>query len=101
MAVNLSPCQFRDPGLVPFIEKTIHQLGVLSESLELEITEGVLMSGHVYIDKALSDLSDIGVSIAMDDFGTGYSSLSYLRSYPFDVVKIDRVASDYKWSPKA
>jgi EAL domain-containing protein (putative c-di-GMP-specific phosphodiesterase class I) len=26
----------------------------------------------------------------MDDFGTGYSSLSYLRSYPFDVLKIDR-----------
>ena len=48
------------------------------------------MSGHGYIDAALVELKNLGVSIAMDDFGTGYSSLSYLRSYPFDVLKIDR-----------
>ena len=41
-------------------------------------------------EDALTNLSDLGVSIAMDDFGTGYSSLSYLRSYPFNVLKIDR-----------
>jgi len=90
MAVNLSPSQFRDPNLVPLIEKTILQTGLTDNSLELEITEGVLMSGHAYIDEALAALSDLGVGIAMDDFGTGYSSLSYLRSYPFDILKIDR-----------
>jgi EAL domain-containing protein (putative c-di-GMP-specific phosphodiesterase class I) len=30
------------------------------------------------------------VRIAMDDFGTGYSSLSYLRSFPYDMIKVDR-----------
>ena len=90
IAVNLSPRQFRDPGLVSFIEGVLHQSGVLGESLELEITEGVLMSGHAYIDKALNAINDLGVTIAMDDFGTGYSSLSYLRNYPFDTLKIDR-----------
>jgi EAL domain-containing protein (putative c-di-GMP-specific phosphodiesterase class I) len=90
MAVNLSPRQFRDPNLVSFIEQTLHQFELPAESLELEITEGVLMSGHSYIDDALNALNDLGVSIAMDDFGTGYSSLSYLRSYPFNVIKIDR-----------
>jgi diguanylate cyclase (GGDEF)-like protein/PAS domain S-box-containing protein len=90
MAVNLSPRQFRDPSLVSFIESTLHQFDIPAESLELEITEGVLMSGHTYIDDALNALNNLGVSIAMDDFGTGYSSLSYLRSYPFDVIKIDR-----------
>ena len=90
IAVNLSPRQFRDPNLITFIEEAITQFGISSESLELEITEGVLMSGHAHIDKALAAIHDLGVIISMDDFGTGYSSLSYLRSYPFDVLKIDR-----------
>ncbi|HED34880.1 MAG TPA: EAL domain-containing protein [Gammaproteobacteria bacterium] len=90
MAVNLSPRQFRDPGLVGFIRALINQSGISASSLELEITEGVLMSGHSYIDKALSELNALGVELAMDDFGTGYSSLSYLRNYPFDILKIDR-----------
>ncbi|MET0094770.1 MAG: EAL domain-containing protein, partial [Sedimenticola sp.] len=90
MSVNLSPRQFRDPNLISFIKQVINQSGLSGEYLELEITEGVLMSGHAYIDEALDALSKLGVTIAMDDFGTGYSSLSYLRSYPFDVIKIDR-----------
>lgn len=90
IAVNLSPRQFRDPGLVSFIKEAMEQSSVTSDCLELEITEGVLLAGSSFIDDALGELSEIGVSIAMDDFGTGYSSLSYLRRYPFDVLKIDR-----------
>ncbi len=90
MAVNISPRQVRDPGLVDFITDSLLRSGLTSNSLELEITEGMLMSGHVHVDNALSALGQLGLSIAMDDFGTGYSSLNYLRSYPFDVLKIDR-----------
>ncbi|MCK5354250.1 MAG: EAL domain-containing protein, partial [Methyloprofundus sp.] len=90
IAINLSPVQFRDPSLVKFIENTLNQSGVSTDTLELEITEGVLMNGYGYINSVLSDLNKLGVNIAMDDFGTGYSSLSYLRNYPFDVLKIDK-----------
>jgi diguanylate cyclase (GGDEF)-like protein/PAS domain S-box-containing protein len=90
IAVNLSPRQFRDPNLVDFIKKAIDVSGVPAECLELEITEGVLMSGHAYIDNALTEINKLGVELSMDDFGTGYSSLSYLRNYPFDTLKIDR-----------
>lgn len=90
IAVNLSPRQFRSPDLVMLIEKAISDYQLSSNNLELEITEGVLMSGHSYIDTALARIHSFGIGIAMDDFGTGYSSLSYLRSYPFDVLKIDR-----------
>ncbi|NOQ79106.1 MAG: transporter substrate-binding domain-containing protein [Gammaproteobacteria bacterium] len=90
MAVNLSPLQFRDPGLLACIETALQQSGLTKESLELEITEGVLMSGHGYIEDTLHGIKELGINIAMDDFGTGYSSLSYLRNYPFNVLKIDR-----------
>jgi len=90
VAVNLSPRQFRDPNLVGEIEAALRRNQLPSSALELEITEGVLMSGHAHIDDALLKLTGLGVRIAMDDFGTGYSSLSYLREYPFDVLKIDR-----------
>jgi len=90
IAVNLSPRQFHEPMLVEKIKQALSEAQVESEFLELEITEGVLMLGHDFIDNALDELSELGIFIAMDDFGTGYSSLSYLRKYPFDVLKIDR-----------
>lgn len=90
IAVNISPRQFMDPQLVTFIEKALQQSNIDPRYLELEITEGMLMSGLSYIDDVLAALNNLGVCIAMDDFGTGYSSLGYLRQYPFDVLKIDR-----------
>ena len=90
IAVNLSPRQFRDLELVDFIQQQLQQYSVPANCLELEITEGVLLTGYTETNKILDTLSDMGVHIAMDDFGTGYSSLSYLRNYPFDILKIDR-----------
>ncbi|MCW8888253.1 MAG: EAL domain-containing protein, partial [Gammaproteobacteria bacterium] len=90
IAINLSPIQFRDPQLVSVINDALRNSGIINGSLELEITEGVLMSGRSDVDDALTALSDSGISISMDDFGTGYSSLSYLRRYPFNILKIDR-----------
>jgi diguanylate cyclase (GGDEF)-like protein len=90
IAVNLSPKQFTDPNLLTSIKLEIRRFDVPPNSLELEITEGVLMSGYSNVDQMLQGIHDIGVKISLDDFGTGYSSLSYLRSYPFDALKIDR-----------
>ena len=90
LAVNLSPRQFGDPQLLQQIKNAIGLAGVPYDSLEFEITEGVLMSGQSYIGDTLVALSRLGINIAMDDFGTGYSSLNYLRCYPFNILKIDR-----------
>ena len=90
IAVNLSPRQFRDNELVPFVKKSLSDHKIRPESVEFEITEGVLMIGKSYIDSALIELHELGIQLSMDDFGTGYSSLSYLRQYAFDVLKIDR-----------
>ena len=90
ISVNLSPRQFRDPNLINYIENTIKEYCSLESNLELEITEGVLMSGNSHINDVLKRLNELGVNLSMDDFGTGYSSLSYLRKFPFNVLKIDK-----------
>jgi diguanylate cyclase (GGDEF)-like protein/PAS domain S-box-containing protein len=90
IAINLSPRQFRDPKLIDFVEDMIDQAHLPPTALEFEITEGVLLDGSIRVKSALIILTEMGIGMAMDDFGTGYSSLNYLRSYPFDVLKIDR-----------
>jgi diguanylate cyclase (GGDEF)-like protein len=90
ISVNFSPRQFRDPNLVEDVNLIVQDSGVISGSLELEITEGVLISGISNNDATLNAFNDMGIKMAMDDFGTGYSSLNYLRRYPFNSIKIDR-----------
>lgn len=90
LAVNLSPVQFRHPGLVSVITSALFNAGLNPDRLELEITEGVLMQNDLPIVNMLHQLKALGIRIALDDFGTGYASLSYLRSFPFDKIKIDR-----------
>ncbi len=90
VAVNLSPLQFRDPGLLELVDRVLAQTGLPAHRLELEITESVFLEDVAYTLSCLNALRERGVHIALDDFGTGYSSLSYLRSFPFDKVKIDQ-----------
>lgn len=90
VAVNLSPAQFRNPQLGNDIMELLNKSSLPASALELEITEGVLLSGYPFIDDTINLFKKHGIGISMDDFGTGYSSLSYLRSYPFDTLKIDR-----------
>jgi diguanylate cyclase (GGDEF)-like protein len=90
IAVNLSPAQFRRPGLVEMVMGALAASGLPAERLELEITETSLLQNSEATLGMLYQLRELGVRIAMDDFGTGYSSLSYLQSFPFDKIKIDR-----------
>jgi diguanylate cyclase (GGDEF)-like protein len=90
VSVNISPAQFRSPGLVQAVLIALADSGLPAQRLELEITETVLLEDSEQTLSTLHRLRDLGVRIAMDDFGTGYSSLSYLQSFPFDRIKIDR-----------
>jgi predicted signal transduction protein with EAL and GGDEF domain len=90
VAVNVSPLQFRNKGLISAVISALASSGLPAERLELEITETVLMHDNDGTLAMLHQLRGLGVRISMDDFGTGYSSLSYLRSFPFDKIKIDQ-----------
>jgi len=90
VCVNLSPAQFKTPGLVMTVASALADSGLRPDRLELEITESVLLQNTDDTLETLHQIRALGVRVAMDDFGTGYSSLSYLRSFPFDKIKIDQ-----------
>jgi diguanylate cyclase (GGDEF)-like protein/PAS domain S-box-containing protein len=90
ISVNLSARQFAQPDLVELVGQILAQTGLPPSSLELEITESVVMDESETGIRALRALRDVGCRLALDDFGTGYSSLSYLKSLPLDTIKIDR-----------
>jgi diguanylate cyclase (GGDEF)-like protein/PAS domain S-box-containing protein len=90
VAVNLSARQFRQPGLYSLIANILQESGLSADSLELEITESMMVENVEEAIQVLSRLRSLGLSIAMDDFGTGYSSLSYLKRFPIQTLKIDR-----------
>ncbi|WP_165452582.1 EAL domain-containing protein [Paenibacillus thalictri] len=89
VTVNLSSKQFYDPHLKELIMRILHETGLASECLELEITESTTMDVGMAMD-TLRGLKELGLKIAIDDFGTGYSSFSYLKEFPIDKLKIDQ-----------
>ncbi len=90
LAVNVSPQQFLQADLAAVIERILHESGLPPQSLELEITEGLLMQDKPDLAATLERLHGLGLWLALDDFGTGYSALSYLHRFPLQTLKIDR-----------
>ena len=90
VSVNLSPAQFRQPGLLATIGNALAVSGLAPSRLDVEITESTLLRDTAGVLLTLDEIRRLGVSISLDDFGTGYSSLSYIRQFPLQTVKIDR-----------
>jgi diguanylate cyclase (GGDEF)-like protein len=90
ISVNLSSKQFLQPDLIEQISQILQETGLDAESLNLEITESVIMENTESSTAMLLQLRNLGVELHMDDFGTGYSSLNYLHRFPVNVLKIDR-----------
>jgi len=90
IAVNVSAVQFRQDGFCEMVRTVLEETGLAPEYLELELTEGILLSNADVIFSLLEELKSMGLKLAIDDFGTGYSSLSYLRQFPVSKLKIDR-----------
>ena len=90
MSVNLSARQFAQPDLGEQVAEILARTGLAPDSLELEITESVVMDSSEAAIEALEVLKRLGVKLVLDDFGTGYSSLAYLKRLPLDTIKIDR-----------
>ena len=90
MSINLSARQFKHNNLVDSINNIISETGIGPESVELEITETMVMENLDNTVKTLKKIKESGIKISLDDFGIGYSSLNYLRKLPIDILKIDK-----------
>jgi diguanylate cyclase (GGDEF)-like protein/PAS domain S-box-containing protein len=90
VAVNVSSRRFRDDGLLDEIEAALAEHALLPGSLELELTESLLLDRDAALHERLQRLRELGVRLVIDDFGTGYSSLSYLHELPVHTLKIDQ-----------
>ncbi len=90
LSVNLSVGQLVDGDrLFRAVEGAVRSAGIRPATLELELTESILMQNLGEKAALLNRLGELGVGISIDDFGTGYSSLSYLKTLPVDAIKID------------
>jgi diguanylate cyclase (GGDEF)-like protein/PAS domain S-box-containing protein len=90
MAVNVSAMEFRSDNFLEGLFAILDQTALDPRSLELELTEGILMKRVDATASILRALRQKGIRVAIDDFGTGYSSLSDLRKFPLDTLKIDQ-----------
>jgi len=89
VSVNISGKQFSRPELVDQIGNILHEFKVTPTSLNLEITERLLVENNDSIMESMQRLRDLGINFQIDDFGRGYSSFSYLQHIPVNTLKID------------
>ena len=90
VAVNLSAIQFYHENLWETVKNALHIAKIKADSLEFEITEGMVMEDLSHSIQQMRTLQEMGISLALDDFGVGYSSLGNLKDFPINTLKIDR-----------
>jgi diguanylate cyclase (GGDEF)-like protein len=90
LSINLSARQLYQPDVVADVLEALEANDFDPAHLTLELTETALMHDATTMSARVRDLRALGIRIALDDFGTGYSSLSYLRTFPIDVLKVDK-----------
>lgn len=90
VAINVSGIQLSEDNFAKSVSSILHDIGLESKYLEIEITESSLMSNSTHSLEQLERLNALDINLAIDDFGTGYSSLAYLRKMPVRTLKIDQ-----------
>ena len=90
ISVNVSPVQFRRGSVETSVARALADSGLPSTSLELELTESLLIQDSLALAESLANLRRLGVRFAIDDFGTGYSNLAYLKRFEVERLKIDQ-----------
>ena len=90
IAVNVAALQIERSDYVELMNSTLQKYNISANTLEVEVTESLMLASPEHSKAVLHNLQGMGISTAIDDFGTGYSSLAYLKLLPINSLKIDR-----------
>ena len=94
ISINVAAEQIQQQDFVAHLKRLLATYKVQASNVFLEITEYVFLNDNEVVHKTFSAIKELGVQISLDDFGTGYSSLSYLKTFPIDILKIDKAFLD-------
>jgi EAL domain-containing protein (putative c-di-GMP-specific phosphodiesterase class I) len=101
LSVNVSGHTVSDPRSSEYLKHLVQNNPAVASRLIVEITETVAMQDMRDAAAFIHSLKDLGCKVALDDFGAGYTSFYNLKTFPFDMVKLDGVyIRDLIESPK-
>lgn len=89
MSINLSAYAFRNPVLMPLLERKLEMTGISPRRLMFEITETAAVTQLEQTRELVERMRTLGCRFALDDFGSGFATFNYLKHFPVDVLKID------------
>lgn len=90
ISVNVSGATVVDSRFPAMVRQTLENAPIAPHDLIVEVTETVLVTDLERASDHLSQVRELGVSVALDDFGAGFTSIAHLRALPVDYLKIDR-----------
>ncbi len=90
VSFNLSRYNLYNSNLTPTLKKIASQYDIGPNSVEIELTEGIVFDNKKKLINIINSLKEAGFKVSVDDFGSGYSSLNILKDMPADVIKLDK-----------
>ncbi|CUU55709.1 diguanylate cyclase (GGDEF) domain-containing protein [Parafrankia irregularis] len=92
--VNVSASRIGDTRLRDTVARVLAASRLDPRRLVVEVTETSRITDLAAAADVLTEVKELGVTIALDDVGAGNTNLAVLHRLPVDVVKLDRTLID-------
>ncbi|MGC8533913.1 MAG: putative bifunctional diguanylate cyclase/phosphodiesterase [Rhizomicrobium sp.] len=89
LAVNVSGTSARDPAWLESFVSYVRCHRDVARRMIVELTETAALNDFEESARFVSNLRELGCTVAIDDFGAGYTSFRNLQMLHVDMVKID------------
>jgi EAL domain-containing protein (putative c-di-GMP-specific phosphodiesterase class I) len=87
--INLSARSATSRQTPAFVAAELARTGVDPAAVVFEVTETAAIADLQRARVFITQITDLGCSIALDDFGAGFGSFYYLKYFPMSLLKIN------------